>query len=297
MSTAYQIRDWDKHFENNKSRERDHCSFVCVPNKQHGLGFCRVMAEPDGAMIYGIWHLLTGCCSQQIKPRHGWLTDTGRAPDGQQAGTPLAPQDLALKFRRPVSEVVRALYVLSSASVGWVVCFCDGKEVPAECPSGAHVVPAECPSGALEGREGREGREEKGENGVEALSRTEFVETPSWEEWWNYCQRITFVSEWYAKDKFLAAEQENWKNKPNWRKYAERCRGWWEQDGRPMTPAGNGNQRYISDEKRKKIEHERLYGPSEVPGWYEKKIADDLAEIERQNIALKAMKARKAKDQ
>ena len=165
----YQIRDWDDHFENNKSRERDRLSFVCIPNKQHGIGFCRIMAEPDGAAIYGIWHLITGACSQQSRPRNGWLTDTGRAPAGHQPGTSRAPAghragtawipaDLALKFRRPVEEVKRALDVLSSESIGWMILH---NEVPAECPPSARRVPAECPPSAQEG-EGREGKEGKG---------------------------------------------------------------------------------------------------------------------------------------
>lgn len=41
-------------------------------------------------------------------------------------------------------------------------------------------------------------------------------------------------AEWYAEDKFLAAEQNNWEGKSNWRAYAHRCKKWWEADGSPM---------------------------------------------------------------
>ena len=99
----YQIKDWDAHFENDRSRNRIQCSFVCVPNKQHGMGFCRIMAEPDGAAIYGIWHCIVGACSQQRK-RYGWLTS-----DGDKAVSGWGVEDLALKFRRPESEIARAL--------------------------------------------------------------------------------------------------------------------------------------------------------------------------------------------
>ena len=140
--SVFQVKDWDTHFENNRSRTREKCSFVCVPNKQHGMGFSRIMAEPDGAMIYGIWHLILGACSQQTK-RDGWLTS-----DGHQTGTAWTPEDLALKFRRPEIEVVMALEVLCSEKVGWM---------------SARRVPAECPSGDLEGK----GREEKEGKGME----------------------------------------------------------------------------------------------------------------------------------
>ena len=72
----------------------------------------------------------------------------------------------------------------------------------------------------------------------EAPSPSEgFAEIPSWQEFWAYCntQACLLPAEWYARDKFQAAEQDNWKGKSNWRAYARRCKTWWEQDGRPMT--------------------------------------------------------------
>ena len=112
----YQIKDWDEHFENNRSRQVDKCNFVCIPNKQSGMGFSRVLAEKDGLAIYGAWHLITGACSQQKPPRNGWLTDTGK-PDG----LPWTEDDLAVKFRRDAKDFKRALDVLCSAKVGWII--------------------------------------------------------------------------------------------------------------------------------------------------------------------------------
>lgn len=66
------------------------------------------------------------------------------------------------------------------------------------------------------------------------------AEKPSWEEFWKYCQGMHcgLAAEWYARDKFEAAEGENWQgNKQNWRAYARRCKGWWQQDGSPMEPS------------------------------------------------------------
>jgi len=137
----YQVLDWDRHFENNKSRERDSCRFVCVPNKQDGLGLTHILAEPDGAAIYGIFQLVIGALSRQRRPRAGWLT-----VDGHQAGTPWALSDLALRWRRSVSEIERALEVLCSERVGWI---------SGECPPSAQQVPAECPGMEGKGREGK----------------------------------------------------------------------------------------------------------------------------------------------
>ena len=111
----YQVKDWDVYFENDRSRTREKCSFVCVPNKQHGMGFARIMAEVDGAAIYGIWCLILGACSQQ-KKRAGWLTD-----NGERTGTAWGADDLAVKFRRPALEIQRSLDFICSDKVGWMV--------------------------------------------------------------------------------------------------------------------------------------------------------------------------------
>ncbi len=157
--SIYRVKDWNTHFENSKSREREQCSFVCVPNKQHGMGFSRVMAEKDGATIYGIWHLIIGALSQQKNghgsERSGWLT-----LDGHQTGTPWTPDDLSLKFRRPEKEIERALEVLTSAKVGWLEVY---ESNSTECPPSARQLPAECPSGIVKEEKERIGeKEEKG---------------------------------------------------------------------------------------------------------------------------------------
>lgn len=148
MSGCYQIRDWDRHFENDRSRNRKHCAFVCVPNKQHGMGFSRIMAEPDGASIYGIWHCIVGACSQQTL-RAGWLTD-----DGDCAVTGWCAEDLSLKFRRPIKEIQRALDFLSCNKVGWLILHKSETSHP--------EVTTESPQSPLKRREEKEGREEKG---------------------------------------------------------------------------------------------------------------------------------------
>jgi hypothetical protein len=126
MAPIYQIRDWDKHYENFKSRPLDRCSYVCIPNKQDGDGLTTILLEKDGAAIYGIWHLITGLCSRQRRPRQGWLTDNG-GPDGR----PLDAAGLAKRWRRRPSEIQRALTFLTDA-VGWVRRYQSIEEVSGE---------------------------------------------------------------------------------------------------------------------------------------------------------------------
>lgn len=151
----YQIRDWDSHFENDRSRNRQQCSFVCVPNKQHGMGFCRIMAEPDGAAIYGIWHCIVGACSQQ-KRRNGWLT-----ADGDCNGSAWGADDLSLKLRRPEPEIARALEFLSSDKVGWLLKYETPNKINGS-PSSHHEVTADSPRGIPKERTNEEKEEKEG---------------------------------------------------------------------------------------------------------------------------------------
>ncbi len=145
--TTYRVKDWDTHFENDRSRERDKCSFVCVPNKRDGLGFCRIISEADGAALYGIWLLIVSACSRQARPREGWLTANGK-PDGP----PWTAGDLALMFRRPVAEVERAFQVLSSPGVDWLL--------TSKPPTTPDEPPTHPPPTPLE-EKGREGKGKK----------------------------------------------------------------------------------------------------------------------------------------
>jgi hypothetical protein len=69
-------------------------------------------------------------------------------------------------------------------------------------------------------------------------------EYPSWEDFWNYCvsPHCGIAAEWFAKEKYWAACQDQWKGKSDWRAYARRVKCWWEQDNRPMTPPQKNGQ-------------------------------------------------------
>lgn len=139
---VYQVADWDMHFENNKSRERDACRYACIPNKQDTLGFGRLMSLPNGTRIYGVFHLIVCACSRQNRPRNGWMTDTGKALSGHSTGTAWTAEDLAFRWRRPIEEITEALDVLCSSKIGWIKRFQlneteSARQVPAKCPPSA----------------------------------------------------------------------------------------------------------------------------------------------------------------
>lgn len=112
---TYQILDWRHHYENHRSRELKNCTFVCVPNNQHNEAMLRILADPDGVAIYGIWCLLLGSASQH-KDRDGWLTS-----DGTVDGKPWTPEYIALRYRTTEALAAKTIDIISSDSVGWIV--------------------------------------------------------------------------------------------------------------------------------------------------------------------------------
>lgn len=170
----YRVNEWDEHYENNKSRERIECSYVCVPNSQGGLGFSRIMAQRDGAAIYGIWCLILGAASRQRrvqgKGREGWLTD-----DGHQTGTPWTAIDLALLWRRDAKEIERALDFLSSPAIGWLSVI-ESNDSTIVTPDG-HQAGTQRAQGVLERK--KERIEEKA-----PLTLPASLDTPAFRETW-----------------------------------------------------------------------------------------------------------------
>jgi hypothetical protein len=135
----YQIRDWNVHFENNKSRIIEHCGYVAMPNKQHGMGFIRVITSPGGAAMFGIWTMIVQACSQQRKPRLGWLTD-----DGTETGRAWTLEDMALRWRQSPELILQTLQLMASQQVGWL----NALEVPeggTEVPDTRHLHGTEVP--------------------------------------------------------------------------------------------------------------------------------------------------------
>jgi len=153
-SVKLQILGWDDHFENYKSRERDQCNFVCVPNKQGGMGLAQVLSQADGAAIYGIWHLMLGAASTQKRPRKGYLSDNGTS-----TGRFWSLDEMATRWRRTLAEMTRAVEILTSSNVGWIRDL--DESAPAEYPPSTPAVPAAHPP-SISSRAREEGNRREG---------------------------------------------------------------------------------------------------------------------------------------
>lgn len=110
MAVVYSIRNWKERFEVAQAKAVKSWSWVAIPNKHDGLGFRRIMALPDGMVVYAAWCLMVQMASKC--PKRGVLADENG---------PLDASDLALKTGGPQAAFERALSALSDKRIGWIL--------------------------------------------------------------------------------------------------------------------------------------------------------------------------------
>jgi hypothetical protein len=111
MSVVYLIRDWDRHFEKAQSRKvSGPLDWVALPTKHDGKSYRRIMMLDDAHEVYGAWVLIVQVAAKC--PVRGLLADE----DG-----PLDASDLALKTGGNQSVFDKALTILASRQIGWLV--------------------------------------------------------------------------------------------------------------------------------------------------------------------------------
>jgi len=131
---AFRITDWDKHYENNRTRNLKQMTWVPMPVKHDGDGYTELLDHPNGAAHFGAW-----CALVQVAARCGTRGTLLRG-----GGMAYDPVSLARVTRIPVSVWKEALPRL--VSIGWI----SNYEIPQEGAAPAHPV-------AMEGK-GREGK-------------------------------------------------------------------------------------------------------------------------------------------
>lgn len=82
----YYIIDWDKKYENNRSRQLDHLSWCPVPNNLNDLKYRQLVKGKGGIALFGVWTALILIASTHVTPRLGILSVTGRATDRPLSG-------------------------------------------------------------------------------------------------------------------------------------------------------------------------------------------------------------------
>ena len=106
----YRIREWQRIFENNRSKELKHPTWVAIPNRHDGTGYRTVAALPDGAAVYGVWMILVQIASRCVP--HGTLIRDG--------GDSHTPESLAIRSGFSADLIRRCLEVVCQPEIGWM---------------------------------------------------------------------------------------------------------------------------------------------------------------------------------
>lgn len=108
---AYRVKDWARHYENNRTRAVRIMRWIPVPNKHDGEGIRQILDQSDGIVIYGCWHLILQVASKM--PTRGLLV--------RGDGSPMTPDALAVRTGwRTAADFARALAFLASPQVAWL---------------------------------------------------------------------------------------------------------------------------------------------------------------------------------
>lgn len=199
---AYRIKNWEKHFENNRSRTVSKLSWVPVPNSHDGEGFAVVMSHKDAAEIFSAWILIlqvaSRCQSRGILVREG--------------GKPHDSASLSLRTRAQVKWFEKAIPVL--VEIGWI------EEFAVEChDSDSAVTPACQPSDEERKKEGTELHADcfRFADWFRTLLPADFKLQSGWRDSWAQCfdemlridsrskEEIREVCQWARKDEFWSS--------------------------------------------------------------------------------------------
>ena len=144
---AYRVRNWDRHFENNRTRELKRLEWVPVPNKHDGDGFTDLLDHKNGMAHYGAWHLILQVASK-CDPRGTLLRD---GADGVK--TPHTASTLARITRGEEKAIKDAMDRL--VSIGWLEIYDDPALIPHNPAPACGKVPMEWNGMEEKGREGK----------------------------------------------------------------------------------------------------------------------------------------------
>lgn len=143
----YRIKDWELHFENNRSKTVGSLRWVPIPNKHDGENFVTIIKSKHGAEIFAAWVLIIQVASK-CQPRGTLMRGNCQ---------PHAPATLSIKTGAPEAWFKLALDFLEEHT-DWLVV----EEVAGGCQPPVRQVPEngiEVPR--REGIEGREDIEQK----------------------------------------------------------------------------------------------------------------------------------------
>lgn len=135
MGTLYAVSEWDRHFENNRTRDLKRMEWVPMPTKQDGDGYTELLDHKNGAAHFGAWCAIVELAAKS-KPRGALVRDGG------------IPHDVASLSRvTRISRVVFEEAIPRLLQIRWltaqVVGETDTCDDPAVAPQEGAAIPQE----------------------------------------------------------------------------------------------------------------------------------------------------------
>lgn len=149
MVQVYRIKDWETHFENNRTKGLKTLAWVPFPNKHDGDGYTELLDHPEGPVHYAAWVTMVQVASK-CSPR-GTLLRDGRIPHD--------PPSLARKTHLPAVSFEGAIPRL--LSIGWL----ERIDYDERTSDTTQDVAAPWQDSAPRARAERNGTEQKGREG------------------------------------------------------------------------------------------------------------------------------------
>ena len=181
---AYRIRNWERHFENNRTKELRKMSWVPVPNKHDGDGYTDLMSRKNAMALYGAWHLILQVASK-CEPRGTLVRDIvnpapscgDAAPSCGDAAPSCAAHNGAsiARLTRGDGQIIEAMLKVG-IEIGWIEQFVMDNEVTESRENPAPSCGNPAPSCAE--WKGKKGREGKGREAAPARVPVEMPDVP-----------------------------------------------------------------------------------------------------------------------
>ena len=110
MSTLYRIRDWDKLFENSKTRSLARLDWVPFSNRHDGSSYRLLVGKDDGPALFGAFIVMVEVASR-CKVRGVLIRENDQ---------PHTSESLAAVTGFPAALLSDALEILSNDDIGWI---------------------------------------------------------------------------------------------------------------------------------------------------------------------------------
>jgi len=134
---VYRVVDWEANYENNRTKELKHLTWIRMPTKHDGDGYTQLLDHPNAAAHFGAWVAMVEVAGK-CDPRGTLVRESGR---------PHTAESLSRMTRIPAVVFEEVIPRLVSIDIGWLevvgcAALTEGQQViPHEGAAIPHVTP------------------------------------------------------------------------------------------------------------------------------------------------------------